>query len=117
MKAWLAPVRFLRDLSGAALAESAIAVPILLVVFAGVFAFGSTFLNTQVLETAARDAARYLAHTNAAAADEAVARNLAVYANTAGAGAPRVAGLRTADIAISYVSRSEERRVGKECRL
>ena len=95
---------FKRDQRGAALAESAIAIPLILVVFATIFSFGSTLFNTQVLETAARDAARYLAHTSTTATDEATARNIAVYANAAGTGTARVRGLTTGGVGISYVS-------------
>jgi Flp pilus assembly protein TadG len=89
---------------GAALAESAIALPLIVVVFATIFAFGSTLFNTQVLETAARDSARYLAHTATTATDEAAARNIAVYANAAGTGSVRVRGLTTGNVGISYVT-------------
>jgi Flp pilus assembly protein TadG len=89
---------------GAALAESAIALPLLLVIFATIFAFGSTLYNTQVLETAARDSARYLAHTATTSANEATARNIAVYANAAGTGSVRVRGLSTGNVGISYVT-------------
>lgn len=95
---------FGRDRRGAALAESAIALPLILVMFATVFAFGSTLFNTQVLETAARDAARYLAHTSTTAADEAAARNIAVFSNTAGTGTARVRGMTTGAVGISYIS-------------
>jgi len=89
---------------GAALAESAIALPLIVVVFATIFAFGSTLFNTQVLETAARDSARYLAHTATTGADETAARNIAVYANTTGTGTVRVPGLTTGSVAISYIN-------------
>ncbi len=95
---------FSKSQSGAALAESAIALPLIVIVFATVFAFGSTLFNTQVLETAARDAARYLAHTQTTAANEATARNIAVYANAAGTGSARVRGLTTGNVAITYVT-------------
>ena len=89
---------------GAVLAESAIALPLIVIIFATIFAVGSTLSKTQVLETAARDAARYLAHTKTTSGDETAARNLAVYANTAGTGARRVTGLTTGNVAISYVT-------------
>lgn len=92
------------DNKGAVLAESAIALPLILVIFATIFAAGSTLFKTQELETASRDAARYLARTQTTAADETAARNLAVYANTAGTGARRVSGLTTGNIGITYVT-------------
>jgi len=76
--------RLTKDDRGAALAESAIALPLIVVIFGTIFAFGSTLRNTQVLETAARDSARYLAHTATTSANETTARNIAVYANAAG---------------------------------
>src|SRR5690349_2014209 len=102
MRASRAP--FSKNECGAALAESAIALPLILVVVATIFAFGSTLRNTQVLETAARDAARYLAHTSTTSIDEAAARNIAVYANTTGTGTVRVRGLTTGNVGISYVT-------------
>lgn len=95
---------FKSDQRGAALAESAIALPLIVLVFATIFAFGSTLFNTQVLETAARDAARYLAHTSTTGADETNARNIAVYANAGGTGTARVRGLTTGNVAISYIT-------------
>lgn len=102
----IARLSFSKDDRGAALAESAIALPLIVVVFGTIFAFGSTLRNTQVLETAARDAARYLAHTATTSANEATARNIAVYANVAGTGTVRVRGLTTGNIGISYVTLS-----------
>ncbi|MBI3438414.1 MAG: pilus assembly protein [Proteobacteria bacterium] len=99
-----ARLHFVKNDSGAALAESAIALPLIVVIFGTIFAFGSTLRNTQVLETAARDAARYLAHTAATSANETSARNIAVYANAAGTGTARVRGLTTGNVAISYAT-------------
>ena len=96
--------RPLSDRSGAALAEAAIALPIILVLFSGIFAFGTTLFNAQVLETAARDAARYIAQTNATGADETAARNIAVYGNTGGAGTARVRGLTAGNVGITYAT-------------
>jgi Flp pilus assembly protein TadG len=97
-----AALRLLRDRRGAALAEAAVALPVLALIFAGVFSLGAMFFNTQLIETAARDGARYLARTDAPAANEAAARNIVVFGNAAGAGNARVPGLTTADVTISY---------------
>lgn len=95
---------FIKDERGAALAEAALAAPIMFFLFAFVFVFGSLFYNAQIAETAARDAARYLARTDVPAANETAARNLAVYSNIAGTGGPRIVGLTVDDVAISYAS-------------
>lgn len=93
-----------RDRRGAAMAEAAIAIPVLVIIFLGVFALGAMFFNTQLVETAARDGARFLARTDNPSANEAAARNLVVFSNTAGAGAPRIGGLAASDVSISYRS-------------
>ena len=95
---------FRSDKRGAVLAESAIALPLVVMIFGTIFAVSSTLFKTQELETAARDAARYLSHTKTTAADETAARNLAVYANTAGTGSRRVTGLGTGNVGITYVT-------------
>lgn len=97
---------FAGDRSGAALAESAIAAPILFLLFAFIFVLGSLFYNAQSVETAARDAARYLARTDVPSANETQARNLAVYSNVAGTGPSRIRGLTPANVAISYATQA-----------
>lgn len=96
------PHSILRDEHGAALAEAAIALPVLVMIFAGVFSLGAMFFNTQLIETAARDGARYLARTDVPAAHEAAARNIVVFSNAAGTGGARIPGLSTGDVTISY---------------
>ena len=88
-----------RSASGAA-----IALPLILLLLATIFAIGSTLAKTQVLETAARDAARYLSHTKLTTADETAARNIAVYSNAGGTGTRRAPGLGAGNVAISYVT-------------
>ena len=96
------PLSLAHDRRGAALAEAAIVLPVLILVFAGLFSLGAMFFNSQVVETAARDGARYLARTDDPVAQEAAARNVVVFGNTAGAGTARVRGLTAANVAVSY---------------
>jgi Flp pilus assembly protein TadG len=96
------PANLLRDERGASIAEAAVALPVLVLIFAGVFSLGAMFFNTQLIETAARDGARFLARTDVPSANEAAARNVVVFANAGGSGAPRIPGLSTADVTISY---------------
>ena len=92
----------LRDKRGAALAEAAIALPVLALIFLGITALGAMFFNSQLIETAARDGARYLSRTDDPVASEAAARNMVVFADPTGAGSPRIPGLTTGDVTISY---------------
>lgn len=91
-----------RNKDGAAMAEAAIALPVLSIIFAGIVVIGATLYNSQIAETAARDAARYLARLDNPSTNEAAARNLAVYANVAGSGQPRFAGLAPDDVTFAY---------------
>jgi Flp pilus assembly protein TadG len=93
---------FVAQRDGAAMAEAAIAAPVLFALMAAAYLLGSTLYNAQVIETAARDAARYLARTDTPAANEATARNLAVFGNVTGAGSARIRGLRTQDVTFAY---------------
>jgi hypothetical protein len=56
--------KFIRDQKGAALAEAAIMVPVLLILFLGVFEFSYLFYQQQLIEIGIRDAARYLSRTD-----------------------------------------------------
>jgi Flp pilus assembly protein TadG len=55
---------FVRDQNGSALAEAAILVPVLLILFLGVFEFSYLFYQQQLIEIGIRDAARYLSRTS-----------------------------------------------------
>lgn len=94
--------RLLRDRRGAAMAEAAIVIPVLVLIFAGVFSLGATFFHSQLIETAARDGARFLARIDNPATQEATARNIVVFADPSGAGPARIPGLTAADVGITY---------------
>lgn len=55
---------FIRDERGAAAAELALALPLLLIIMFGAFEIGNYFLNEHILVKAVRDGARYAARQN-----------------------------------------------------
>jgi Flp pilus assembly protein TadG len=87
---------------GAALVESALILPVFLVLVGGVFEFGFFLYQEQLITTGVRDAARYLALTANPNSDitQAVAKNLAV-SGTVNGGPPRVPGWSTSDVSVS----------------
>jgi Flp pilus assembly protein TadG len=100
---WLS--RFRHDERGVQLIETAIVVPIMLVLFAGVAEFGSYFYEYTTLAKASRLGARYLASksvTSEIANYQAIAKNIVVYGNTAGTGDPILEGLTTDNVTITY---------------
>ncbi len=82
--------RLRRDESGAAMVEAAVVMPVLFLLFFGVFEFSKLFYDRHLVETAVRDTARYLARTSDPAAAAEQARLLAVYGTVDGNGARRV---------------------------
>jgi Flp pilus assembly protein TadG len=99
---WLS--RFRRDERGVQLIETAIVVPIMLVLFAGVAEFGSYFYEYTTLAKASRLGARYLASksVNSTTNYETIAKNMIVYGNAAGTGDPILPGLAPGDVTITY---------------
>ncbi len=97
---------FWRDDPGTALVESAIILPVFLLLIGGVYEFGYFFFQQQLMTTGVRDAARYLALTAnpTNATSQANAANLAVYGLIDGSTRPRVSGWSTADITVSVTT-------------
>ena len=89
-----------RDDRGTQLVELAIVVPLLLMLLGGVAEFGRFFYTYTTLAKATRAGSRYLVSQPPGTGDTA-ARNLVVYGNAAGTGAPVVAGLTTANVEIT----------------
>src|SRR5215813_7641057 len=85
--------RFRRDDSGVQLLEVAIVLPILLLLFGAVAEFGRYFYEYTTVAKASRLGARYLATAAVKPAEDANAKNLVVYGNTAGTGSPVISGL------------------------
>ena len=100
---WLS--RFRSDERGVQLLETAIVIPILLVLFGAVAEFGRYFYEYTTGAKAARVGARYLAakSVNSGINYEAQAKNLVVYGNIGGTGTPVLPGLSTANVQVDYV--------------
>ncbi len=96
--------RFRRDELGIQLVETAIVIPILLLLFAGVAEFGRFFYEYTTAAKAARVGARYLAAKAANGPNnwQANAKNIVVYGNIAGTGTPVLTGLTTNNVTIVY---------------
>ena len=77
---------------GTALIESAIVLPVFLLLVGGVYEFGYFFYRQQLMTIGVRDAARYLALTSNpnSATTQSDAMNLAVYGSISGGITPRV---------------------------
>lgn len=100
---WL--LRFRRDERGVQLAELAIVIPIMLMMFAGVAEFGRYFYEYSTGAKAARLGARFICSKSLDSATtnwEAKAKNLVVYGNTDGTGSPILSGLSTNNVDIKY---------------
>ena len=91
---------FTRDERGIQLVELAIVLPVLMILFGATAEFGRFFYEYTTLAKAARGGARYLVTTGNCPAFDAQAKNLVVYGNTAGSGAPVISGLTTTHVNI-----------------
>jgi hypothetical protein len=90
-----------RNENGIQLAELAIVLPLLLVMFAATAEFGRYFYEYTTLAKASRVAARYLVTANVNCFQANQARNLVVYGNMAGTGSPLLEGLTTANVKVT----------------
>lgn len=99
---WLS--RFRRDESGVQLVETAIVIPILLILFAATAEFGRYFYEYTTVAKAARVGARYLASKSVTSSTDYVgpAKNLVVYGNIAGTGDPVLPGLTVNNVDVQY---------------
>ena len=91
---------FKRDDRGLQLVELAIAVPVLILLFAAVAEFGRYFQAYTTLAKGSRVAVRYLATARVNGEDDLPAKNLVVYGNLAGTGSPIVNGLTVDNVDI-----------------
>lgn len=92
---------FARNDCGVQLAELAIALPALILLFAATAEFGRYFYEYTTLAKGSRVAVRYLATARTNGCDDAAAKNLVVYGNLAGTGSPIVTGLTPAYVVIT----------------
>ena len=93
--------RFARSERGTQLVELAIVLPVLLALLGASAEFGRFFYTYQTLAKATRTGARYLMIEPAAGTSDAKAKNLVVYGNASGTGAPVISGLTDANVRVS----------------
>lgn len=91
----------IRSESGTQLAELAIVLPILVVLFAGTVEFGRYFYTYSTLSKAARIGSRYLVTADVSAAEANNAKKLVVFGNTAGTGSPLIEGLTVDQVVVT----------------
>jgi Flp pilus assembly protein TadG len=91
---------------GTALIESAIVLPVFMLLVGGIFEFGYFFYQQQLMTIGVRDAARYLALTTNpnSTTNQFDAINLAVYGLINGSVTPRVAGWSASDVRVSVTA-------------
>ncbi|MBA2339238.1 MAG: pilus assembly protein [Pyrinomonadaceae bacterium] len=92
--------RFTREEGGTQLVELAIVLPVMIILMATAAEFGRFFYTYTTLAKATRAGARYLATSAVKTSEDAKARNLIVYGDTAGDGDAVISGLTTQNIRI-----------------
>ena len=92
---------FKRDERGLQLVELAIALPVMVLLFAAAAEFGRYFYEYTTLAKGTRVAARYLVTAKTNGDDDTCAKNLLVYGNFAGTGSPIVTGLDISQVEIT----------------
>ena len=85
--------------AGTQLAELAIVLPLLLVLFGATAEFGRFFYTYNTLAKSTRAGARYLTASNLASDDN--AKSLVVYGTTGDGGTPLLSGLSTGNVSIT----------------
>jgi Flp pilus assembly protein TadG len=93
--------RFRRDDRGLQLVETAIVIPIFLMLFGATAEFGRYFYEYTTLAKAVRMGTRYLSDVPVVPGNDTAAKNLVVYGNTAGTGSPIMTGLTTSNVVIT----------------
>ena len=92
--------RLARNERGVQLAELAIVLPLLVVMFAATAEFGRYFYAYTTLAKGARGGARYLAGACVKSYEDTNAKNIVVFGNAAGTGSPILPGLAATNISI-----------------
>jgi Flp pilus assembly protein TadG len=92
--------RLARNERGVQLAELAIVLPLLMVMFAATAEFGRYFYAYTTLAKGTRAASRYLANACVKDYEDTNAKNLVVYGNVAGTGTPILPGLEATHIRV-----------------
>jgi Flp pilus assembly protein TadG len=95
--------RFRKDERGLQLVEVTIVIPILLMLFAATAEFGRYFYEYTTLAKAARVGSRYLSTAPTKGTEDTIAKNIVVYGNTSGTGAPILPGLAASNVKITRI--------------
>jgi TadE-like protein len=90
-----------RDERGVQLAELAIVLPVLLILFGATAEFGRYFYEYTTLAKAARIGTRYLITADLNTVEKDKARKLVVFGNTEGTGAPLIEGLKVENVIVT----------------
>jgi Flp pilus assembly protein TadG len=90
-----------RNEQGTQLAELAIVLPILMVLFAGTVEFGRYFYTYNTLSKATRIGSRYMVTADVSTLEKDKAKNLVVYGNTAGTGSPLIEDLKVEQVEVT----------------
>ena len=93
--------RAVNDERGIQLVELAIVIPILVMLFAATAEFGRYFYEYTTLAKASRAGARYLATAAVNSAEDTKAKNIVVYGNATGTGAPVLSGMTVSNVSIT----------------
>jgi len=93
--------RLVPDERGIQLVELAIVIPILVMLFAATAEFGRYFYEYTTLAKASRAGARYLATAAVNSAEDAKAKNIVVFGNSAGTGSPVLSGMTVTNVSIT----------------
>ncbi|RWK58041.1 MAG: pilus assembly protein [Mesorhizobium sp.] len=105
--------RFRRDHRGTALVETALILPLMVPLTAGVFEFGNLIHKKLLMEAGLSDAARFAARCNSQLYTNAglaaincadIATNIAVFGNAAGTGNARIAGWPKANVTVTIAA-------------
>ena len=87
--------------SGVQLVELAIILPIFVILFAATAEFGRYFYEYTTLAKSSRVGSRYLSTAVVSGTEDAAAKNIVVYGNTAGTGSPILTDLSTTHVVIT----------------
>jgi len=93
--------RFRRDERGLQLVETAIVIPIFLMLFGATAEFGRYFYEYTTLAKASRAGSRYLSTAPVTGIEDATAKNIIVYGNPTGTGSPLLTDLSTSHVVIT----------------
>lgn len=101
LRRFVGPDRLCKDERGVQLVELAIVLPIFVMLFGATAEFGRYFYEYTTLAKASRAGARFLTTSAVNSTEDAIAKNIVVYGNSAGTGSPILSGMTTGNVVIS----------------